>query len=307
MLRLLCLLGLLVSAASLCAQSATTTRPAFANFKVSSRTIALNQAVHVDFTTLPRQVEGVDIAKVVRQALEASRLNGHWRHLGAATVAEDAKTRTIKVGFDLLPRKVGELPLPTIPLAWVGDNQIAEFGLVAVAPQLQIGGSTADLPNEVTGIAGHLWGERLADAENRLGRTAFTQTADAIVASPIPGLELRYREGSLGEAVLTTSGLTLGRARDSFLARWGAPQEDGGQSLTWILGWTRITATPTEDGTGTRLHFVREDIQAILDRSRVGREVFNILDGARPPADPAAQRREDAARELERLSNEGAE
>lgn len=303
MLRLLCLV---ICATTLCAQAATT-RPAFANFKVSSRTIALNQAVHVDFTTLPRQVEGVDIAKVVRQALEASRLNGHWRPLGEATVAEDTKTKTIKVGFDLLPRKVGELPLPTIPLAWVGDNQAAEFGLVTVAPQLQIGGNTADLPNEVTGIAGHLWGERLADAENRLGKAAFAQAGDAMVASPVPGLELRYREGALGEAVLTTSGLTLARARDSFLARWGAPQEEGEQSLTWILGWTRITATPTEDGGGTSLHFVREDIQAILDRSRVGREVFNVLDGAKPPADPATQRREDAARELERLSNEGAE
>jgi len=300
---LLLALGLLTSLAA----ETTSTRPAFTNFKVSSRTIALNQTLRVEFTTLPRQVEGVDIARVVTQAVDASRLDGKWRPLGEPTVSEHEKTHTITVSFAVLPRKVGELALPRVPLTWIADNQVAEFGLVTVQPQLVIGGNTAELPGEVSGIAGHLWGERLDAAQATLPKDSLTRSENAIIAKPMPGLELYYRDGALGEATLTIGDLPLARARDSFLSRWGATQVEEGVDLTWILGWTRITATTSADGTGTLLRFVREDIQGILDRARVGRDVFGVLDGRQgsaPAIDPKEQRQQDAERELKRLTGE---
>lgn len=285
----------------------TPTRPAFTNFKVSSRSVALNQPVRVEFTTLPRQIEGVDIARTVSQALDASRLSGFWRPLNAPIVTEHEKTRTITVSFALLARKVGELPLPRVPLAWIANDQIAEFGQVTVTPNLLIGGDTADLPGEISGIAGHLWGERVEAARDRLGADKLERREQTVVARPVEGLELIYREGALGEAVLTVAGLPLERARDSFLTRWGAPQIEEAASLTWILGWTRINATATGDGSGTTLHFTREDIQAILDRARVGRDVFGVLDGNAggvSEADAQKQRQLDAERELRRVTGE---
>lgn len=304
---LLTLAVLLLTVVPLIAETTTPKRPAFANFKVSSRTVALNQPVRIEFTTLPRQIEGIDIARTVAQALDASRLAGFWRPLGTPTVTEHEKTHTITVSFSVLARKVGELPLPRVPLAWIADNQIVEFGQVTVTPNLLIGGDTADLPGEISGIAGHLWGERVEAARERLGTEALERRDQVIVANPVAGLELFYREGALGEAVLTVADLPLPRARDSFLSRWGVPQIEEAGSLTWILGWTRITATAGSDGTGTRLHFTREDIQAILDRARVSRDVFGVLDGREETvseADAQQQRQRDAERELRRVTGE---
>ncbi len=306
-MRLLLTLAVLLLTVVPLAAATSPTRPAFANFKVSSRTVALNQPLRIEFTTLPRQIEGIDIEHTVAQALDASRLAGFWRPLGSPTVSEHEKTRTLTISFSLLARKVGELPLPRVPLTWIADNQIVEFGQVTVTANLLISGDAADLPGEISGIAGHLWGERIEAARERLGTEAMERRDQVIVAKPVAGLELFYREGALGEAVLIVADLPLPRARDSFLSRWGVPQIEEAGSLTWILGWTRITATAGSDGTGTRLHFTREDIQAILDRARVGRDVFGVLDGrgeAVSEADAQQQRQRDAERELRRVTGE---
>lgn len=272
----------------------------FVNAKVSAKTVSLNQVVRVEFTTLPRQVEGVDIKLTVQRALDAARLAGIWRALGEPVVSEHEKTRTITVSFAVLPRKVGELVLPKVGLAWLNGEQIAEFGVVTVAPQLQVGSETRELPKEVSGVAGFLWGERLTDAKAKLSAEQLATRGDAVVATLQPGLQLYFRGGALAEAVLTVADLTLARAKDSFLGRWGAPQQETATALTWILGWTSITATPGTDGTSTVVRLIREDVQAALDQDAVSRRVFNVLD-APPPADTPESRAQDAAREAERL------
>src|SRR4051812_37833696 len=53
------------------------------NSHVSNRQIALNQPVRIEFTTLPRQVDNVDIANVVANSL---LVNSSWRLLGRPSV-----------------------------------------------------------------------------------------------------------------------------------------------------------------------------------------------------------------------------
>lgn len=275
----------------------------FVNTKVSAKVVSLNQLVRVEFTTMPRQVEGVDIKLTTQRALDAARLAGVWRTIGEPAVSEHEKTRTVTVSFAVLPRKVGDLTLPRVPLAWLNGEQVAEFGNVTVAPQLQVGSETRELPKEVSGVAGFLWGERLVDAKDRLRPEQIADRDGTAVVTLQPGLQLLFRGGALAEAVLTVADLDLARAKDSFLGRWGAPQLESQKALTWVLGWTSITATPGTDGVGTVLTLVREDVQAALDQDTVSRKVFGVLDAPPPAATPESRAR-DAAREAERLLNQ---
>ena len=278
------------------------------NSRVSQRTIALNQPVRVEFSTLPRQVEGVDVKLAVNRALDASRLAGKWRLLGEPAVTEHEKTRVVSVSYSLLPRQTGsETALPKVPLTWLAGEQVAEFGLVAITPTIQIGNESKDLPKEVTGVGGFLWGGSITEANARLKPEQIVARGGEVVANAQPGLDLVYRGGALAEAVLTVSGMPLEPARDSFLGRWGMPQVEKADEIAWILGWTSITAKPSADRSGTVITLRREDIQAALDQSTVTTRVFDVLDGstARPapltPEQAAEQRTRDAEREAQRL------
>ncbi|MBA3684945.1 MAG: hypothetical protein H0W72_06860 [Planctomycetes bacterium] len=297
----LALLALLLFA-PLTIQAATTTesRSGFVNQKVSSRTIALNQVLRVEFVTQPKQVEGVDIAVIVDQAIEISRMSGHWRPMGKPTVTTDEKTKTISVAFALLPRKTGELPLPQVLLAWLSGDKLADFGVVTVQPTLAIGSETKDLPKEVTGVATHLWGSSLDEIKKQLPGDRFKDQGDAVVVTTSPGLDLIYRSGSLAEAVITAGGLKLGEARDSFLNRWGMPQQESAEEIQWILGWTAITAKPAADGAGTVITLRREDIKASLDDAKVKSRVFGLLDAEDTPDQAAKRRKQEIEREAER-------
>lgn len=283
-----------------------TARMGYVNARVSARQVALNQVVRVDFTTLPRQVEGADIAAAVTRALDTSRLAGHWRPLGAPIIGEHEKTKVVTVSFQVLGRRPGEMPLPRVPLTWLTGEQTADLGLVQVAPQVQIGSELRDLPREVAGVGAWAWGIGFDEVKAQAKPEQIALRDGVAVVRPQPGLELLFRGGALAEAVLTVGGMALPRARDSFLGRWGAPQIETPDAITWILGWTAITATPSADGTGTVLALRREDIQSQLDQRSVEARVFDVLDGAGAtpaptPADQAAQREQDAKREAERV------
>jgi len=297
------LLALMLVMVSVVAAAGETRTMGFVNAKVSSRSIAINQPVRVEFVSMPRQVEGVDIAATVLTALEVGRVAASWRLMGRPMVTEHEKTKTVTVSFAVLPRQVGELPLPAIPLRWLSGDQIAELGAVKVLPALQVGSENRPMPKEVVEVAGRAWASKFSAAEFKPDQ--LQQFKEAVVARPQTGLELIYRSGELAEAVLLAPGLDLTQARESFLNRWGAPQFDQGtERIAWVLGWTAITATPYAEAaangaaarSGVRVHLVHEGIQAHLNESRVREQVFSVLDpasetliGARPGnTDPLA-------------------
>ncbi|MBA2480602.1 MAG: hypothetical protein H0V44_08065 [Planctomycetes bacterium] len=264
------------------------------NARVSNRQIALNQPVRIEFTTMPRQVESVDIAKSVANGL---LVNSTWRLLGRPTVVEHDKTKTVTVAVNLLPRTTGNLVLPQIQVSWLQGDQAAEFGQVAVTSGVIVGGETKDLPKETTGVAGYAWGSRLVDVKTtRIPDNLIEYLPDRAIARPQPGLELVFRGGELSDAVIAAPGLDIDQARESFFSRWGLPQIEEANAVTWILGWTRITASASGgDVPGVKLTIVREDILARLNQSQVKDSVFSVLDG--PSAAPPAEESEEQARD----------
>ncbi|MBA3708305.1 MAG: hypothetical protein H0W83_05750 [Planctomycetes bacterium] len=270
------------------------TRIITVNSHVSNRQIALNQPVRIEFTTMPRQVANIDIETVVGNSL---LVNSSWRLLGRPSVVEHEKTKTITIGVALLPRTVGSLALPQIPVSWLQGDQAAEFGVVTVANGVLVGSETKDLPKETAGVAGFPWGAHLADLKTtRIADNLIEYLADRAIARPQPGLELIFRGGDLSEAVVAAPGLTIEQARESFFSRWGLPQIEEPNSISWILGWTRITATtPGGDATGVKLTIAREDILAKQNQTAVKDTVFDVLDGARTP--PAQVETEEQAKE----------
>ncbi len=308
----------------------------FVNPQLSSRNIALNQVLRLEFTTSARQIDGVDIAAAVINAFSSGE--GQWRLIGKPVVSETSRPKAnpsererptlVNVVVVLLPRRTGDVPLPPLLLTWLQGNQFAEFGIVQVAKNLAIGNQQSPLPAEIDGIAGHSWGSKLATVTGK-GTPLANAKAETngpttrVVASD--NLTLLFHGEELGEAILVAPGLSLESARDSFLKRWGMPQIEtaaalvatpapgsptgstASASLTWILGWTRITAS--ESAQGVTLAFVREDIQARLNRNRVAKQVFEVLDlppAAETPAQVESRRRAEidaeAARALERMN-----
>jgi len=277
----LLVLCLLVAAAS----AGDAPRTAFFNQKVSARTVALNQPVRLELTTVPRQIEGVSIEAAIADAVTLGGGQA-WRLVGKPVAQIDEKTRTVRVSIVLLPRSVGETPLPAVPISWLSGEQVAEFGAVKVEAQLVVGSENKPLPAELSGVAGFAWGARLEDIRAQVGDTAAD--GERIVAKPKAGLELVFRRGELVEATIDAGDLTVETARASFLARWGSPQIEEAGGLTWVLGWTRISVAPSVDGKGVRLSLAREDLLARAVQARITDKVFGLLETpAAPVVGPA--------------------
>jgi hypothetical protein len=272
---------LLFSAISL--TPAADPKAGFVNSKISNRSIMLNQPVRVEFTTLPRQVEGIDIPATVLHALELSNVRPSWRVAGKPTVNEHEKTKTITVVFTLMPRRVAEISLPQIPLPWLSGDQIAEFPTVTVAPSVQIGTESRDLPKEVEAVSGYQWGMSLDVVKAQISSDKITTADGSVRARPTDNLELIFLGGQLAQAKIFAPGLELSQARDSFTNRWGMPQsETAGDKpeMVWMLGWTIITARPLAGAPGgTELHLIREDIMGGLQQKRVQSQIFAVLEG----------------------------
>ncbi len=260
------------------------------NENVSSRSIALNQPVKFEFITMPRQVANLDIAQSVANAIT---LGGHnaWRLVGHPVVIEHERTHTIDVMYTLLPRVSGPQLLPQIPLNWLKTDQVATFGQVKVDEHILVGGDLVAPPKECAGVAGFAWGSLLENLKTvRIADNLIAGTPERTVATIKPGLELIFRMGELSAGQLAVPGLTLDQARESFYGRWGEPQIEEHGAATWILGWTRITATETDKG--VTLDLVREDINDNLDHARIKSSVFEVLEGGDGATQQPAGRRE---------------
>jgi hypothetical protein len=257
------------------------------NGHVSAAAVALNQPVLVDFTT-PRQRTDIDISGTVANSI-ALTAAANWRLLGKPAVEFNGKghTETVTVTINLMARTSGDLALPQIPVTWMQGDVTTQFGHVKVADTVLIGGESRDLPKVVTGVGGFAWGSSQTDLHANIPDSLWETKGDRVLAHPRKGLDLVFRGGQLAAAEVNAPGLTLDQARASFLDRWGLPQQEDAASLTWVLGWTCITATATDQG--VHLLFEREDIQARLDRGQVKERVFNLIEGAEPdaPAQPA--------------------
>ncbi len=267
------------------AQAGDAPRSAFFNQKVSARTVALNQPVRLELTTVPRQIEGVSIEAAISDAVTLGGGQA-WRLVAKPTAQIDDKTKTVRVSIILLPRAVGETPLPVIPISWLNGEQIAEFGSVKVEAQLVVGSDNKPLPAELNAVGGFAWGAKLDEIKAEVGTTAAD--GDRIVAKPRPGLDLIFRRGELVEATIDAGDLTVESARASFLARWGSPQIEEAGTLTWVLGWTRITAAPSPDGKGVRLSLAREDLLAQAVQARITDKVFGLLEAPTAPTAPVS-------------------
>ena len=81
----------------------------FVNHKVSSRTVSVNQAVRLEFTSMPRQIEGIEVAAAVANGIAITG-GRTWRLTGKPLVTEAEKTKTITVVVSLLPRTTGDPP-----------------------------------------------------------------------------------------------------------------------------------------------------------------------------------------------------
>jgi hypothetical protein len=289
----------------------TISRPTFINAKVSAKQICLNEPLRLEFTTMPRDVEGVDIGKSVANSLRLGAAVT-WRLLGEPIVSEvlrgsvpsDDKTsrdrpKPVSVTVNLLPRTAGDLQLPDIPITWLQGNTVARFSIVTVTPQVMIIGTARDLPREINGVGGFAWSTTQDEARGRIAANLVKKVDNRTVMTPQEHLGLVFEGGMFAEATLRAPGLTIDQARTSFLQRWGVPHIEDATSLTWILGWTRIVATPSADGISINL--MREDVQAQLSRTQVSTDVFGVLDGpAQTPKQAEEQRNKAIEQEVNR-------
>ena len=287
-------------------QPAQPTRPTFNNAKVSSKRVCLNEAVRVEFTTMPRDVENIDIAAAVANAV---RLGGAdtWRLVGKPTISEQLgsvsgsaptsdpakpvkeRPKPITVVFSVLPRKAGDLVLPDVPVTWIQGNLVARFDTVVVAGQVMVGGTAKELPKEIYGVAGYTWKTTLDSLKDKFALDQLTTANGNTLVKAQKNLNLIFSNGALSEAKLFAPGLGLDQARASFLERWGVPQEENANELTWVLGWTRITVNPFNSAggtTGIQIALAREDIQADQAKTQVKTEIFGVLEG---PAKESAE------------------
>ncbi len=302
------LIALVLSFTAVAAMAGEAVRPTFITARVSAKEICLNEAIRVEFTTLPRDIEAIDVTQSVANSLRLSAV-GTWRLLGEPQVTEvlrgapfatapaaegdkpvRERPKPITVVFHLLPRSTGDLTLPDIPITWLQGNTVARFSTVVVKPNLLVAGKLSDLPKEVTGVGGFAWSTTLDEIRTRVGADKIKKDGARIVITPQPHLTLIYGAGILGEATLRAPALTLDQARTSFLQRWGIPQQEDAQSLTWIIGWTRITARPDADG--ITISLVREDAQAKLANAQVNADVFGVLDGPKETPAEGAERKD---------------
>jgi hypothetical protein len=298
------LLALVLSLPAVSLIAGEAARPTFINARVSAKEICLNETVRVEFTTLPRDIDGVDVAKSVANSLRLSATST-WRLIGEPVASESLRgapspaegdkpvrerPKPITVVFQVLPRTTGEVSLPDIPITWLQGNTVARFPPVVVKQNLIIAGKVSELPREAAGVGGFHWGSTLAEVRTRVDDTKVKKDGNRTLITPQPNLTLIFTGNVFGEALLRAPGLTREQARTSFLQRWGIPQQEDEQSLTWIIGWIRITARPDADG--ITLQLVREDAQAELANAQVTSDVFGVLDGPVETPTQAAERKE---------------
>jgi hypothetical protein len=200
------------------------------------------------------------------------------------------RPKPITVVFHVLPRTTGDVSLPDIPITWLQGNTVARFAPVVVKPNLIIAGKISELPREAAGVGGFHWSSTLDEVRTRVDASKVKKDGNRTLITPQPNLTLIFTGGIFGEALLRAPGLTKEQARTSFLQRWGIPQQEDEQSLTWIIGWIRITARPDADGISLQL--VREDAQAELANAQVTNDVFGVLDGPVETPTQAAERKE---------------
>ena len=283
-------------------------RPTFINAKISSKRICLNEAVRVEFTTMPRDIENIDIASAVANAV---RLGGadHWRLLGKPTISEQLgnvgaasadptkpvkeRPKPITVVFSLLPRKAGDLVLPDVPVTWIQGSTVARFDTIVVSAQVMVGGTAKEMPKEVYGVAGYTWGTTLDSLKDKFTAEQLTSANGSTAVKAQKNLTLIFTNGTLAEAKLFAPGLALDQARTSFLERWGIPHEENANELTWLLGWTHIAVNPMNSaGTnGIQIHLSREDVQADQAKTQVKNDVFGILEGPTKESPEEAEKR----------------
>lgn len=298
------LLALVLSLPAVSLIAGEAARPTFINARVSAKEICLNETVRVEFTTLPRDIDGVDVAQSVANTLRLSAVST-WRLVGEPTATEvlrgapspadgdkavRERPRPITVVFHVLPRTTGDVSLPDIPITWLQGNTVARFAPVVVKPNLIIAGKISELPREAAGVGGFAWASSLDEVRTRVDDSKVKKDGNRTLITAQPNLTLIFTSGIFGEALLRAPGLTKEQARTSFLQRWGIPQQEDANSLTWIIGWIRITARPDADGISLQL--VREDAQAQLANAQVTGDVFNVLDGPVETPTQAAERKE---------------
>jgi len=308
------LLALVLSFTATALIAGEAARPTFINARVSAKEICLNELVRVEFTTLPRDLDGIDVAQSVANSLRLSATST-WRLVGEPTATEvlrgapspasvpspshppadgdkpaRERPKPITVVFNVLPRTTGDVTLPDIPITWLQGNTVARFSPVVVKPNLIIAGKVSELPREAAGVGGFAWSSTLDEVRTRVDGSKIMKDGNRTLITPQPNLTLIFTGGIFGEALLRAPGLSKEQARTSFLQRWGIPQQEDATSLTWIIGWIRITARPDADGISLQL--VREDAQAALASAQVTGDVFNVLDGPVETPTQAAERKE---------------
>lgn len=298
------LLALILTLTSAALIAGEAVRPTFINARVSAKEICLNESVRVEFTTLPRDIDGIDVAASVANSLRLSAVST-WRLLGEPVATEALRgapaptegdkpvrerPKPITVVFNVLPRTTGDLTLPDIPITWLQGNTVARFNTVVVKPNLLVAGKQIDLPREAAGVGGFHWSSTLDEVKNRVDATKIKKDGNRTLVTPQPNLTLIFTGSVFGEANLRAPGLTKEAARTSFLQRWGIPQTEDANSLSWIIGWIRITARPDADG--ITLQLIREDAQAELAHSQVNNDIFGVLDGPQETPAQAAERKE---------------
>ncbi|HEX3135837.1 MAG TPA: hypothetical protein VHX44_19905 [Planctomycetota bacterium] len=237
------LLALILSftAASLVAGEAA--RPTFINARVSAKEICLNETVRVEFTTLPRDIEGIDVVQSVANTLRLSATST-WRLVGEPTATEvlrgapavpspagtppaeidkdkaaRERPRPITVVFHVLPRTTGDVSLPDIPITWLQGNTVARFSPVVVKPNLLIAGKVSELPREAAGVGGFAWASTLDEVRTRVDASKVKKDGQRTLIMPQSNLTLIFTGGIFGEATLRAPNLTKNQARTSFLQR----------------------------------------------------------------------------------------
>lgn len=275
------ILMLVVACAALAgaAEPPTSTKPiAISNARVTPPEIVLNQPVRLEFTTMPRQIDGIDIPTAVTNTLMLAG-GEDWRLLGKPTVDEtSSKSKAVQVVVTLLPRRAGKHPIPDIPITWLQGSYVAHVEPVVVQDRIQVAGALREAPKELTSIGDWPWGMTVAAAKARTSSAQFEELKDRIRLKAGEGLVLDFVEQRLGQATMTVPELDLEGSRTEYLKRWGLPHDEAAGQLRWVLGWTVITAGAGEGGKGVVLTFQREDILGELARSLVKTKVFDILD-----------------------------
>jgi len=284
------------------------------NARVSSRDIALNEVVRCQFSTIRPELEDVDIAEVVHNALRLTAVRERWRLTSPPVVKEHPKIKDVTITFRLQPRESGELPLPTIPVRWMRGDAMARFGSVQVHPGIVVGSERQGPPPELDGVGGFSWGMDLDQIRERVAADQI-EAGTPTVVRPRPNITLLLHGGRLTAARVSADELDMDAARAEFIDRWGTPdqqhQSEQGVELVWHIGWLRITASEPE-AEQILLRLVHEGIEQRSLTQRVQRQLFDVLerggddDAAEQPADhaPGEPSQDEVERELERRMRE---